>query len=119
MLPGTIKEIVQTVEIVTDIGLVYQDRDAITTFPTLKNPINPTSGTPPEATTVRVIILKFASQITPKTTNETEVPLCSVAMKTNANIVAQTIFLAVSAKHVSIVAKLITLSTNAVVDAKN
>ena len=118
MLPRTIKEIVRTVEIVTDIGLPRQDRDAITTFPTLKNLINPTSGTPPETATARGITLKFASQITPKTTNETEVPVRSVAMKTNANIVAETTIPAVSAKHVSIVAKLVTLGTNAVPDAK-
>ena len=118
MLPKTIKEIVPTVEIVTDIGLLHQDRDAITTFPTLKNPINPTSGTPPETAKVREITLEFASRITPKTTNETEVPVRSEVMKTNANIVAETTIPAVSAKHVSIVAKLVTSGTNAVPDAK-
>ena len=118
MLPKTIKEIVQTVEIVADIGLPHQDRDAITTFPPLKNPINPTSGTPPETATVRGITLKFASQTTPETTNETEVPARSVVMTKNANIVAETTIPALSAKHVSIVAKLVTLGTNAVPDAK-
>ena len=41
MLPRTIKEIIQTVEIVTDIGLPHQDREAILTFPTLKKPNQP------------------------------------------------------------------------------
>ena len=67
---------------------------------------------------MRRITLKFASQIIPKTTNETEVSVCSVAMKKNANIVAEPTIPAVSAKHVSIVAKVVTLGTNAVPDAK-
>ena len=118
MFPKTIKEIVRRVEIVIDIGLPHQQRDAITTFPTLKNPINPTSGTPHETATVRGINAKFASPITPKTTNETGVPVRSVVMKENANIVAETTIPAVSAKHASIVAKLVTSGTNAVPDAK-
>ena len=73
-------------------------------FSTSKNPINPTNGTPPETAAVRGITLNFASQITPKTTNETEVPVRGVVMKKNANIVAETTIPAVSAKHVSIVA---------------
>ena len=87
-------------------------------FSNFKNLINPTSGTPPETATVRGLTLKFASEINPKTTNETEVPVRSVAMKTNANIVAETTIPAVSAKHVPIVAKFVTLGTNAVPDAK-
>ena len=62
--------------------------------------------------------IMFASQIFPKTTYETEVPVRSVAIKKNANIVVEPTIPAVSAKHVSIVAKLVTLGTNAVPDAK-
>ena len=112
------QEIFQTVEIVTNSGLPHQDRDAITTLPFLMNPINPTSGTPPETATVRGITIKFASQITPKTTTETKVPVRSIVMKKNANIVAETTIPAVIANHVSIVAKLVTLGTNAVPDAR-
>ena len=96
----------------------HQDRDAITTFPTLKNPINPTTGTPPGTATVRGIILKFASQLIPKTTNETEVPVRSVVMEQNAHFVIETNIPAVSAKQVSIVAKLVTSGTNTVPKAK-
>ena len=77
-------------------------------FSNFKNLISPTSGTPPETATIRGITLKFVSQIIPKTTNETEVPVHSVAMKENANIVAEPITPAVSAKHVSIEVKLAT-----------
>ena len=118
VLPKTIKDIVQAVEIVTDIGLPHQDRDSITTFSNLKNPVNPTSGTPPETATVRGITPKFASQITPKITNETDVPVRSVGMKKNANLLDKTTIPAISAKHVSIVAKLVKLRTNAAPDAK-
>ena len=62
--------------------------------------------------------MKFASQITPKTTNDTEVPVRSVAMKKNANIVAKPTIPFVSANYVSIVAKFATSGTNAVPDAK-
>ena len=117
MFPKTIKNIVRRVKIVIDIGLPHQDRDAKTPFPTLKNSINPTTRTPPETATVRGINPQFASPITPKTTNETGVPVRSVVMKKNANIVAETTIPALSAKHVSIVAKLVTSGTNAV-DAK-
>ena len=117
MLPKATKEIVQTVETATDIDLPHQDRDVIT-FPISKNLINLTSGTPPETATVRGITLKFDSQITPKTTNETEVPVRSVVMQEDANLVAETIIQAVSAKNVSIAAQLATLGTNAVHDAK-
>ena len=48
MLPKAIKEIARIVEIATDIGLPHQHRDAITTFVTSKNLINPTGGTEPE-----------------------------------------------------------------------
>ena len=81
MLHKTIKENTQTVKILTDVGLPHQDRDARTTFPTLTNLISPTSGIPFETATIGGIALKFASQITPKTTNETEVPVRSIAMK--------------------------------------
>ena len=118
MFPKTIKEIARGVQIVIDIGLHHQDRDVITTFSNSKGLINPTSGTPPETATIRGITLKFAFQITPKTAAETEVPVCSVVMKRNANIVAETIFPAVSAKHNSIVAKKATLGTIAAPDAK-
>ena len=47
MLPKTIKKIARTVKAAADIGLPHQDRDAIKTFPTSKNLINLTSGTPP------------------------------------------------------------------------
>ena len=76
------------------------------------------SGTQPETATVRGITLKFASQITPKTTNETEVPVCTAVMTQNANIVAEPTVPAVRAKHVSIVSKLVNAGTNAVPDAK-
>ena len=83
-------------------------------FSNFKIPNQPTL----ETATVRGKTLKFASQITPKKTNETEVPVRSVVMKKNANNVAETTIPAVSAKHVSIVAKLVTSGTNAVPDAK-
>ena len=112
----SIKETARTVKIVTNIGLPHQDRDAITTFPSVKNLINPTSATPPDSATIRGITLKFASQIIPKTTNETEVSDRKVAMKKNANIVAEpTIPIE---KQVSIVAKLAISGTNPVPDAK-
>ena len=54
-------------------------------FSNYKNLISPTSGTPPKTANIRGITLKIASQITPKTTNETEVPVHSVAIQKNAN----------------------------------
>ena len=64
-----------------------------------KNLINPTSGTPLETATIRGITQKFASQITPKTATETEVPVRSVVMKKNAIILAERTIPAVSAKQ--------------------
>ena len=118
MLPKTIKEIARTVEIVADIGLPYHDRDAITTFPNLKKLISPASGIPPEIAAITGISSNFGSQIAPKTTNGKGVPVCSVAIKKNANIVAKPTIPAVIAKHVSIVAKLAMSGMNAVPDAK-
>ena len=86
-------------------------------FSNFKKPNQPNERVTTRNSNNRGITLKLASQIIPKT-NETEVPVCSVAMKRNANIVAETTIPAVSAKHASIVAKLATLGTNAVPDAK-
>ena len=119
MFPKTIKEIVKTVKTATDNDLTHQNRDATTTFPTIKNPVNATSGTPSETATIRGITLKFDSQIIPKTPTETEVPFRSVVMKRNANTVAETTIPVVSAKNISIVAKLATSGTNVVPDTKS
>ena len=117
-IPKTFRAIVPTAKKATDIGLLCQDRDEITTFPKLENLMNPTSGTPTKTATIRGITPKLASQKIPKTANETEVPVPSVAKNINANIVAAPTFPAVSGKYVSIVAKLAISGTNAVPDAK-
>ena len=80
--------------------------------------MSPRSGTPPKTATISRINLKFAFQITPETTNEISVPVCIVAMKKNANNVAERFIPAVSAKHVSVLAKLATSGTNTVPEAK-
>ena len=83
-----------------------------------KNLMNLTSGTPHETSTTRGITLKFASKIIPKTTKEAEVLLCSIEMKKNANILTEPTIPAVSAKQVSVVAKLASSGTNARPDGK-
>ena len=119
MLPKRINEIALTVETVTDNALPRQDRDETTTFPTLKNLNRPTSRTPPETATIHGLSPKFASQINPKTIYQTGAPVRTVAMKNNANIVADPTIPAVSAKEVSIMAKLPSSDTNAAPDAKS
>ena len=83
-----------------------------------KKPYQHKSGTLPETATIRGLTLKFASQIFPKTTNETKVPVRSEAMKKMHIFWPKPNIPAVSVKHVSIVAKMAILGTNAVSEAK-
>ena len=108
MLPKTIAKIARTAETVTNIGLLWQDRDEKTTFPALKKPTSPTTATSPEPATISGISLEFTSRRVPIRTNKTEFQSRSVLLKKNANIVAKSTILAVSANYVSIVAKLAT-----------
>ena len=87
-------------------------------FSDFKKPNQPKRGTLPEIATIRGLTLKFASEIIPKTTNKTKVPVRSVAMKKMQMLWPKQNIPTVSAKHVSIVAKMATLGTNALPDAK-
>ena len=118
MFPKSVTEIARTVKTVTHIGLLRQDWDPRTTFPNLENLNRLTSETPPETAKISGLTLKFAAQMTPEKTNETEVPLRRAAMKKNTNRVAGPTSSAVSAKHVSIVSKMATSGTNVMSDAK-
>ena len=84
--PKTVIDIALTVKTVAGTGLPCQDLDKETTFPSLQKLTSPTSGTPPETATITGITPTFASLTNPITTNETEVPVLSVAMTKNAKI---------------------------------
>ena len=118
MFPKTTKEIVLTAEPVADTGLPREDRDETVTFPTLKDLTSPTGEITPERATISGISLKFASQKNRMTANVTEVPVHSVVMKKNANMVAEPNIPAVTAKHVPIVAEFAISGTKAVLDGK-